>query len=332
MMSELCPASSKRDPTTQSSNRTTLRPKSTPCTFLVRQHTERMARPTRAPTIEHAKRSLVHGLALGICVLSGLGCSFMDIRNWREELSYVEDRDFEDHWCKHTPPWAIPLIREASYETQIYPGLLVALIHTESAWQTEAISKAGAIGLTQLMPTTAKALGVDPWDPRENVLGGARYLREQLDYFQSVRLALAAYNAGPYQVRRYRGVPPFKETRSFISTVMRLMDTFSSDSRDISAWETSALIKSVRFDRSDWDRQPRSPLCFRECLRPPSTEQQPRESRYCRHSPPPTSISSVECSVFQMDTWEVSSASRSGPISFSRPAMRYSLPSALRPL
>ena len=76
----------------------------------------------------------------------------------------------------------------------------------------DAVSTKGARGIMQLMPTTAAALGVDPSDLADNIRGGALYLRQQLDRFQSVPLALAAYNAGPGAVIRYRGVPPFRET------------------------------------------------------------------------------------------------------------------------
>ncbi len=82
------------------------------------------------------------------------------------------------------------------------------------------MSHAGAIGLAQLMPNTAAQLGVDPYQPAENVKGGARYLREQLDAFDSVRLALAAYNAGPHRVRQFGGIPPFRETRAYVDRIL----------------------------------------------------------------------------------------------------------------
>jgi soluble lytic murein transglycosylase-like protein len=99
-------------------------------------------------------------------------------------------------------------------------ALIAALIRTESAWQPYVVSKAGAIGLAQLMPATAAQLGVDPWDPAANVLGGARYLREQLDTFDDVAFALAAYNAGPHRVRQYGGIPPYAETQAYVARIL----------------------------------------------------------------------------------------------------------------
>jgi len=84
-----------------------------------------------------------------------------------------------------------------------------------------AVSPKGAIGLAQLMPATARMLGVDPWDPVQNLEGGARYLAAQYRRFGSWRLALAAYNAGPAAVARHGGVPPYRETRAYIAQIYR---------------------------------------------------------------------------------------------------------------
>ncbi|RID90307.1 lytic transglycosylase domain-containing protein [Gemmobacter lutimaris] len=98
------------------------------------------------------------------------------------------------------------------------------MIKVESNYTQGAVSHAGALGLTQLMPGTATYLGVDPADPIENLDGGARYLLEQMATFGSLELALAAYNAGPEAVRKYDGVPPFAETQSHIVKVMAVYD------------------------------------------------------------------------------------------------------------
>jgi hypothetical protein len=100
-----------------------------------------------------------------------------------------------------------------------------ALIGAESGWRVDAVSPVGAMNLTQLMPKTAAALGVDPRDPIQALDGGARYLRQQWDRFGSLRLALAAYNAGPGRVEEYGGVPPFKETHRYIAKIMAAAPT-----------------------------------------------------------------------------------------------------------
>ena len=98
--------------------------------------------------------------------------------------------------------------------------LFLRMIGQESAWQPGAVSPKGASGLAQLMPGTARELGVDPSDPVQNMTGGARYLRQQLDAFGRPDLALAAYNAGPGAVRKHGGIPPFKETQNYVRKIL----------------------------------------------------------------------------------------------------------------
>ena len=91
-----------------------------------------------------------------------------------------------------------------------------------------AVSPAGAIGLGQLLPGTAAMLGVDPWDPAQNLWATAKYLREQYDTFGNWELSLAAYNAGPGNVIRYRGVPPFIETQSYVRRVLSVYRNYQT--------------------------------------------------------------------------------------------------------
>jgi len=113
------------------------------------------------------------------------------------------------------------LIDKVAGEYGLDPKLLHALIATESAYQPGAVSSAGAGGLTQLMPETARALGVrDRFDPLENVRGGAEYLARQIRDFRDLRLALAAYNAGPARVARLGRVPEIPETRAYVESVI----------------------------------------------------------------------------------------------------------------
>lgn len=99
------------------------------------------------------------------------------------------------------------------------PHFLQALVLAESRFCPTAVSRGGAIGLGQLMPGTAASLGVNPWDPLQNLWGTASYLRQKYLEFDDWTLALAAYNAGSGNVRKYGGVPPFQETRDYIQRV-----------------------------------------------------------------------------------------------------------------
>jgi N12 class adenine-specific DNA methylase len=110
--------------------------------------------------------------------------------------------------------------RRIAAEENVDPDLFERLITHESGWKPAATSRVGAIGLGQLMPETARELGVDPHDPLDNLRGSARYLRQQLDTFGQPDLALAAYNAGPGAVQRYGGIPPFAETQAYVPAIL----------------------------------------------------------------------------------------------------------------
>lgn len=115
------------------------------------------------------------------------------------------------------------LIRRAAEKYGIDPRLVAAIAETESNGNQHAISPVGAIGVMQLMPGTAAALGVNPYDKAQNIEGGAKYLSQMLDTFGGdVRRAVAAYNAGPGAVQKYGGIPPYAETQNYVRKVIDL--------------------------------------------------------------------------------------------------------------
>lgn len=122
------------------------------------------------------------------------------------------------------------LIGRTAQDHRVPPALIKAVIAAESAFDYRAVSHKGAQGLMQLMPSTAAQLGVrDPFEPAENVRGGASYLREMIDRYGDLTRALAAYNAGPTAVDRYGGVPPYRETRAYVERVLTYYRRYHGD-------------------------------------------------------------------------------------------------------
>ncbi|MEL7198660.1 MAG: lytic transglycosylase domain-containing protein [Pseudomonadota bacterium] len=123
--------------------------------------------------------------------------------------------------ARGVPPRYVAKVNELSQRYDLSPSLIEALVWQESRWRENAVSPAGARGLAQLMPGTARYLGVNPDDPMQNLEGGARYLREQLNRFDGdLEKALAAYNAGPGRVIRAGGIPNIRETRHYVAAIM----------------------------------------------------------------------------------------------------------------
>jgi hypothetical protein len=130
----------------------------------------------------------------------------------------------------HVSPWdpepgVRALIREIAGAQEVDPRLVEAMVKVESNYDPYAVSRRGAMGLMQLMPATARRFQVgNTFDPAQNLEGGTRYIKELLDRYGEVRLALAAYNAGEEAVDRYRGIPPFRETREYVLRILGLLN------------------------------------------------------------------------------------------------------------
>lgn len=150
----------------------------------------------------------------------------LDTRAARQYENSARYRPDYDPDGKRTPAWSggyrgvhLDMARAAARRHGVPEGLFLRLVEQESGWRAEAESPKGAYGLAQLMPETARQLGVDRRDPAANLDGGARYLRQMFERFRDWRLALAAYNAGPEAVERHGGIPPYAETRAYVKAI-----------------------------------------------------------------------------------------------------------------
>ena len=125
------------------------------------------------------------------------------------------------------------IILEAAHRHEVHPALIKAIIKAESSYNPKAVSSQGARGLMQLMPRTARAMGVkNSFNPKHNIHGGTKYFKQLLDQFEgNIRLALAAYNAGIEKVKKYGRIPPYKATRSYINKVISYYREYRSEMR-----------------------------------------------------------------------------------------------------
>ena len=122
-----------------------------------------------------------------------------------------------------------PALARLGMDARQWGHLFRAMIEAESAYRPDALSPKGAYGLGQLMPATARSLGVDRRDPAQNLEGAARYLVAQMDRFGSAELALAAYNAGPHRVEQYDGIPPYRETRAYVRRIGAIYERLAGE-------------------------------------------------------------------------------------------------------
>ena len=140
------------------------------------------------------------------------------------------------------------IIQEAANLHGVDEDLVRAVIQTESGFDPQAVSRVGAKGLMQMMPATAKRMGVeDPFDPRENIMGGVKYLRMLLDMFQGdVSLAVAGYNAGEHAVVRHNGVPPYRETQGYVRKILGLLAGGSPRVAPVAASTAAPAVQPVK--------------------------------------------------------------------------------------
>ena len=150
--------------------------------------------------------------------------------NVRSDVRYTfyikEARDNPDAFIKKYDD----IIKNAAEKFSLEPFLVKAVIKAESGFDHKAVSKKGAQGLMQLMPGTAGEMAVDdPYDPTQNIFGGSRYISKLMERFDNkLEHVLAAYNAGPEKVDQYKGIPPYKETRTFVKRVMKYYEEYKS--------------------------------------------------------------------------------------------------------
>ena len=173
---------------------------------------------------------LVYGMALTTPVHAGAAMSSDRAKLFERQVSFAikrysreSDRVVSLEIPEYTGNYRgkyYRMARKAAKKYRVPEELFVRLIQQESGWNPRAVSKKGARGLAQLMPATSRDLGVDAWQPSENLEGGARYLRQMYDRFNDWSLALAAYNAGPGKVEKYGGIPPYRETRNYVAAII----------------------------------------------------------------------------------------------------------------
>lgn len=176
-------------------------------------------------TIRHDHRQVVGDNTR--LFLDSSSSSFVDVPTV-EINGFEKDLSADLESLSHPPkPVSAPdltqIVNSASAAYHLDPDLVNSVIHAESGFKSHAVSRKGAQGLMQLMPGTAGRLGVtNPLDPAANVSGGTRYLRELLERYNfDLVKALAAYNAGPLRVQQYRGVPPYRETRAYVTRIVK---------------------------------------------------------------------------------------------------------------
>ncbi len=144
------------------------------------------------------------------------------------------------------------LIVKHSMEMGLDPALALSIAKAESGFSHEKKSRYGAVGVFQLMPSTAKKMGYNPYHLQDNIKGGIAYYKKMYSMFGSTELALAAYNAGPGNVKKYKGIPPFTETRKFVSSIMNSYNNLKSNPDPAIAGYKNG-IKDINYETAEPD-------------------------------------------------------------------------------
>ena len=191
------------------------------------------------------------GLVTSVAGLEGINIQQVNTIARKESSAPSFQSIFTDK-AQNGPESMDAIFEEAAARYDVSVDLLKAVAKAESGFNPNAVSKAGAIGVMQLMPATARSLGVaDPYDARQNIMGGAKYLKENLDRFNGdVSLALAAYNAGPNAVQKYGGVPPYSETQNYVKVVTTYMGTPLSSGKMVATGNTYASLLGSSYGNS----------------------------------------------------------------------------------
>jgi len=170
-----------------------------------------------------------------------LGVSLVSIHNGSKDAQVInntqdilQNADFRSKFRHKKELLFHPIILQEASRHEVDPALVKAIIMAESGYNPNAISKKGAKGLMQLMPSTAQALGVeDAFNPEQNISGGVRYFKQLVNRFDGdVKLALAAYNAGSKKVRHYQGIPPYKATHYYIEKVFKYYELYKDQMKE----------------------------------------------------------------------------------------------------
>jgi soluble lytic murein transglycosylase-like protein len=146
------------------------------------------------------------------------------------------------------PAYLAPMFESAAQSSGVPANLLAAVAQTESNFNPNAQSSAGAEGLMQFMPGTAKSLGVDPWNPSQAITGSAQMLSGLIQKFGSVPLALAGYNAGPGAVEQYGGIPPYSQTQNYVAKILGIVDAANSATSAVNSSSSTGASTSTNTD------------------------------------------------------------------------------------